>query len=159
MLPRTSGVSHCLSTVNSSSVNGILTGTMSFSLKLPPIVFRINLQTINALLDLSTRKFDSLPTPIHILLKEWSSLWAPQKHPSRLRNPGVSYKTQDMSSCSESATVIYILLRQRGNEWANFAWGEMLRTKVLDHSKPKWNHIKCLNRLFSGSGLPWRCWV
>ena len=70
MLLRTSGVSHCLSTVNSSSVNGILTGTMSFSLKLPPIVFRINLQTINALLDLSTRKFDSLPTPIHILLKD-----------------------------------------------------------------------------------------
>ncbi|XP_034681405.1 autophagy-related protein 2 isoform X10 [Vitis riparia] len=60
MLLRTSGVSHCLSTVNSSSVNGSLAGTTSFSLKLPPIVFWVNFQTINALLDLSKEFENSL---------------------------------------------------------------------------------------------------
>ena len=60
MLLRTSGVTHCLSTVNSSSVKGSLAQTTAFSLKLPPFVFWVNFQTINALLDLSKEFGNSL---------------------------------------------------------------------------------------------------
>lgn len=62
MLLRTSGITQCLSTVKSSSVNGSVGATTSFSLKLPPTVFWVNFQTINALLDLSKEFENCLET-------------------------------------------------------------------------------------------------
>lgn len=50
-LLQTSGASHCQLTVNSSSVDGTLTGPTSFSLKLPPFVFWVNFHLINILYD------------------------------------------------------------------------------------------------------------
>ncbi|KAK9286331.1 hypothetical protein L1049_014723 [Liquidambar formosana] len=50
-LLRTSGVSHCQVTVNSSYTDGGLTGPTSFSLKLPPFILWVNFHLINILFD------------------------------------------------------------------------------------------------------------
>ena len=81
------------------------------------------------------KEFNLLSTPFRIFWKGWSSPWASRKHPSRLRNSRVNYKTQDMPSCLENTTAIYIFLLQHGNKQANLAWVEVLRTKVLLQSE------------------------
>ncbi|BBH09554.1 autophagy 2 [Prunus dulcis] len=51
-LLKTSGVTHCQFTVSSSSSNGSLSGTTSFSLKLPHFVFWVDFSLLNMLFEL-----------------------------------------------------------------------------------------------------------
>lgn len=51
-LLKTSGVTHCQFTVGSSSSNGSLSGTTSFSLKLPHFVFWVDFSLLNMLFEL-----------------------------------------------------------------------------------------------------------
>ncbi|XP_059647781.1 autophagy-related protein 2 isoform X2 [Cornus florida] len=83
MLLRTSGVSQCQFTINSSSSDGSFMGPTSFSLKLPPFVFWVNFHLINMVLDLLKEvgnSFEMISTKKDIPSEAFNGNYNPSYH-------------------------------------------------------------------------------
>uniref|UniRef100_A0A5B6ZZ23 Autophagy-related protein 2 n=1 Tax=Davidia involucrata TaxID=16924 RepID=A0A5B6ZZ23_DAVIN len=161
MLLRTSGVSQCQFTINSSSSGDSFTGPTSFSLKLPQFVSWVNFHLINMVLDLLNEvgsSFEMNSTKTGFASKAFNDKYSPSSHGDLKSNscphvPTLSPKENLRGNIllPNARIIICFPSRKVGNFRSYTSWDQFIALDFSSPSNLREEKVQVTNQIFSAS--------